>query len=140
MLIINILFKFYVLIEPVSPHLFLVVDVVRTDSQLEFYEESKNLARMSDILAVYAWVDPSTGYCQGMPLCWRLSSFTSCNCVIFGIDFSSSHWKIFVGMSDLLSPFVVLFEDNADAFWCFEMLLRRMVFQIFTCSLFFFFL
>lgn len=30
-------------------------------------------------------------------------------------------------MSDLLSPFVVLFEDNADAFWCFEMLLRRMV-------------
>lgn len=30
-------------------------------------------------------------------------------------------------MSDLLSPFVVIFEDNADAFWCFEMLLRRMV-------------
>ena len=30
-------------------------------------------------------------------------------------------------MSDLLSPFVVLFEDDADAFWCFEMLLRRMV-------------
>ncbi|KAM7279443.1 hypothetical protein ACFE04_006577 [Oxalis oulophora] len=47
-----------------------------------------------DILAVYAWVDPSTGYCQGM--------------------------------SDLLSPFIVLFEDDADAFWCFEMLLRRM--------------
>ncbi|CAL2229346.1 unnamed protein product [Prunus armeniaca] len=72
----------------------IVVDVVRTDSHLEFYEDAKNLARMSDILAVYAWVDPATGYCQGM--------------------------------SDLLSPFVVLFEDNADAFWCFEMLLRRM--------------
>lgn len=71
----------------------IVVDVVRTDSHLEFYEDPKNLARMSDILAVYAWVDPETGYCQGM--------------------------------SDLLSPFVVLFEDNADAFWCFEMLLRR---------------
>ncbi|KAL6532115.1 hypothetical protein OROGR_014085 [Orobanche gracilis] len=71
----------------------IVVDVVRTDSHLEFYEDTKNLARMSDILAVYAWVDPATGYCQGM--------------------------------SDLLSPFVVLFEDNADAFWCFEMLLRR---------------
>ncbi|XP_027164158.1 small G protein signaling modulator 1-like isoform X3 [Coffea eugenioides] len=68
--------------------------IVRTDSHLEFYEDTKNLARMSDILAVYAWVDPRTGYCQGM--------------------------------SDLLSPFVVLFEDNADAFWCFEMLLRRM--------------
>ncbi|KDP43906.1 hypothetical protein JCGZ_20916 [Jatropha curcas] len=72
----------------------IVVDVVRTDSHLEFYENKKNLARMSDILAVYAWVDPATGYCQGM--------------------------------SDLLSPFVVLFEDDADAFWCFEMLLRRM--------------
>ncbi|XP_057471768.1 LOW QUALITY PROTEIN: uncharacterized protein LOC130760459 [Actinidia eriantha] len=72
----------------------IVVDVVRTDSHLEFYEDTKNLARMSDILAVYAWVDPATGYCQGM--------------------------------SDLLSPFVVLFEDNADAFWCFETLIRRM--------------
>ncbi|XP_010912770.2 rab GTPase-activating protein 22 [Elaeis guineensis] len=72
----------------------IVVDVVRTDNHLEFYGDSKNMARMSDILAVYAWVDPATGYCQGM--------------------------------SDLLSPFVVLYEDNADAFWCFEMLLRRM--------------
>ncbi|KAF5816372.1 putative Rab-GTPase-TBC domain-containing protein [Helianthus annuus] len=72
----------------------IVVDVVRTDSHLEFYENTQNLARMSDILAVYAWVDPATGYCQGM--------------------------------SDLLSPFIVLFEDNADAFWCFEMFLRRM--------------
>lgn len=45
-----------------------VVDVVRTDSHLEFYEDTKNLARMSDILAVYAWVDPATGYCQGCSL------------------------------------------------------------------------
>ncbi|KAH1047196.1 hypothetical protein J1N35_037980 [Gossypium stocksii] len=72
----------------------IVVDVVRTDSHLDFFKDTRNLARMSDILAVYAWVDPTTGYCQGM--------------------------------SDLLSPFVVLFEDNADAFWCFEMLIRRM--------------
>jgi splicing factor 45 len=43
-----------------------VVDVVRTDSHLDFYTESRNMARMSDILAVYAWVDPSTGYCQGL--------------------------------------------------------------------------
>lgn len=45
--------------------IFSVVDVVRTDSHLEFYEDTRNLARMSDILAVYAWVDPATGYCQG---------------------------------------------------------------------------
>ncbi|KAK9093168.1 hypothetical protein Syun_028079 [Stephania yunnanensis] len=32
-------------------------------------------------------------------------------------------------MSDLLSPFVVLYEDDADAFWCFEMLMRRMMFN-----------
>eukprot|EP00252_Welwitschia_mirabilis_P023006 TRINITY_DN6397_c0_g1_i2.p1 TRINITY_DN6397_c0_g1~~TRINITY_DN6397_c0_g1_i2.p1 ORF type:complete len:764 (-),score=149.21 TRINITY_DN6397_c0_g1_i2:208-2499(-) len=72
----------------------IVVDVVRTDRHLEFYGDTRNMARMSDILAVYAWVDPMTGYCQGM--------------------------------SDLLSPFIVLFEDDADAFWCFECLLRRM--------------
>ncbi|CAA3026623.1 Hypothetical predicted protein [Olea europaea subsp. europaea] len=69
--------------------------IVRRDNHLEFYEDTKNLARMSDILAVYAWVDPAI-----LPrLC----------------------------LSDLLSPFVVLFEDNADAFWCFEMLLRECV-------------
>ncbi|GMI78679.1 hypothetical protein like AT2G43490 [Hibiscus trionum] len=72
----------------------IVVDVVRTDSHLQFYEDKENVARMFDILAVYALADPATGYCQGM--------------------------------SDLLSPFVVIFEDNADAFWCFEMLIRRM--------------
>ncbi|XP_051133377.1 uncharacterized protein LOC127253019 isoform X3 [Andrographis paniculata] len=80
--------------DRVSEWLWTLHRIVRTDSHLEFYEDTKNLARMSDILAVYAWVDPGTGYCQGM--------------------------------SDLLSPFVVLFDDNADAFWCFEMLLRRM--------------
>ena len=48
------------------------MDVVRTDSHLEFYEDTKNLARMSDILAVYAWVDPGTGYCQG-DICLILS-------------------------------------------------------------------
>lgn len=54
----------YTLLELISV-IFSVVDVVRTDSHLEFYEDARNLARMSDILAVYAWVDPATGYCQG---------------------------------------------------------------------------
>lgn len=43
-----------------------MVDVVRTDKHLEFYSDTRNSARMSDVLAVYAWVDPATGYCQGM--------------------------------------------------------------------------
>jgi hypothetical protein len=54
-----------------------VVDVVRTDSHLDFYGESRNMARMSDILAVYAWVDPSTGYCQGLHLSGSLFSLLS---------------------------------------------------------------
>ncbi|GLT58250.1 hypothetical protein SLA2020_311580 [Shorea laevis] len=72
----------------------IVVDVVRRDSHLEVHKDTRNLERMSDILAVYMWVDSATGYCQGM--------------------------------SDLLSPFVMLFEDNADAFWCFEMPIGRL--------------
>jgi hypothetical protein len=70
------------------------LDVVRTDRTLKFYENSSNLAKLWDILAVYAWMDKDIGYCQGM--------------------------------SDLCSPMVVLHENEADAFWCFERLMRRM--------------
>lgn len=103
-----------------------MVDVVRTDSHLDFYGESRNMARMSDILAVYAWVDPSTGYCQGICIFqWHLFLLP-----FWFLDVSK--WdKLLTGMSDLLSPFVVLYEDDADAFWCFEMLLRRMVIHIY---------
>jgi hypothetical protein len=31
------------------------------------------------------------------------------------------------GMSDLCSPMIVLLNDEADAFWCFEKLMRRLV-------------
>jgi hypothetical protein len=30
-------------------------------------------------------------------------------------------------MSDLCSPMIILIEDEADAFWCFERLMRRLV-------------
>lgn len=30
-------------------------------------------------------------------------------------------------MNDLCSPMIVLLENEADAFWCFEHLMRRMV-------------
>lgn len=70
------------------------LDVVRTDRTLKFYENSSNLAKLWDILAVYAWMDKDIGYCQGM--------------------------------SDLCSPMVVMHENEADAFWCFERLMRRM--------------
>uniref|UniRef100_A0A7N0VAN0 Rab-GAP TBC domain-containing protein n=1 Tax=Kalanchoe fedtschenkoi TaxID=63787 RepID=A0A7N0VAN0_KALFE len=70
------------------------LDVVRTDRTLVFYENQKNLSKLWDILAVYAWIDKDIGYCQGM--------------------------------SDLCSPMIILLEDEADAFWCFERLMRRL--------------
>jgi hypothetical protein len=41
------------------------LDVVRTDRALAFYESEKNLAKLWDILAVYAWVDNDISYVQG---------------------------------------------------------------------------
>ncbi|CAI7862583.1 unnamed protein product [Closterium sp. NIES-54] len=49
------------------------VDVERTDRHMAFYADRSNLAAMSDILAVHAWIDPATGFCQGM--CDLLSPF-----------------------------------------------------------------
>lgn len=44
------------------------LDVIRTDRTLVFYEKQENLAKLWDILAVYAWIDKDVGYCQGG--CW----------------------------------------------------------------------
>ncbi|XP_043707774.1 rab GTPase-activating protein 22 [Telopea speciosissima] len=70
------------------------LDVVRTDRSLVFYLDEANLARLWDVLCVYAWIDDDIGYCQGM--------------------------------NDLCSPLVILHENEADAFWCFEHFMRRM--------------
>lgn len=70
------------------------LDVVRTDRALVFYETEANLAKLWNVLAIYAWVDKEIGYCQGM--------------------------------SDLCSPLVILLENEADAFWCFERIMRRL--------------
>lgn len=70
------------------------LDVKRTDRALVFYEKLENLAKLWDILAIYAWIDGDVGYCQGM--------------------------------SDLCSPMIILLDNEADAFWCFERLMRRL--------------
>ncbi|XP_021758816.1 TBC1 domain family member 15-like [Chenopodium quinoa] len=70
------------------------LDVKRTDRALVFYEKQENLAKLWDILAIYAWIDGDVGYCQGM--------------------------------SDLCSPMIILLDNEADAFWCFERLMRRL--------------
>lgn len=41
------------------------LDVVRTDRTLMFYEKQENLAKLWDVLAVYAWYDKDVGYGQG---------------------------------------------------------------------------
>ncbi|KAI4321937.1 hypothetical protein MLD38_035260 [Melastoma candidum] len=74
------------------------LDVVRTDRTLVFYEKQENLAKLWDVLAVYAWVDEDIGYCQGM--------------------------------SDICSPMIIVLEDEADAFWCFERLMRKLLLKL----------
>lgn len=47
---------------------------------------------------------------------------------LFCILIPNEHLKILLtGMSDLCSPMIMLLEDEADAFWCFERLMRRLV-------------
>ncbi|KAF7120180.1 hypothetical protein RHSIM_Rhsim13G0036900 [Rhododendron simsii] len=70
------------------------LDVIRTDRALVFYESEANQAKLWNVLAVYAWVDHSIGYVQGM--------------------------------NDICSPMVILMENEADAFWCFERAMRRL--------------
>lgn len=41
------------------------LDVKRTDRALVFYEKQENLAKLWDVLAIYAWIDGDVGYCQG---------------------------------------------------------------------------
>lgn len=41
------------------------LDVVRTDRMLQFYASQQHMSKLWDILAVYCWLDPAIGYCQG---------------------------------------------------------------------------
>lgn len=36
-------------------------------------------------------------------------------------------------MSDICSPMVILLENEADAFWCFEHAMRRLVCSVYSC-------
>nr|KAJ0187310.1 hypothetical protein LSAT_V11C900493970 [Lactuca sativa] len=85
------------------------LDVVRTDRTLVFYEKQENLSKLWDVLSVYAWFDKEVGYGQGGSLFLSFKNFL-----------------FLEGMSDLCSPMIMLLEDEADAFWCFERLMRRL--------------
>ncbi|KAG2299370.1 hypothetical protein Bca52824_035842 [Brassica carinata] len=72
------------------------LDVNRTDRTLVFYEKKENLSKLWDILALYAWIDNDVGYCQGKAFRFR----------------EQTQYDIFI--------------YEADAFWCFERLMRRL--------------
>lgn len=36
-------------------------------------------------------------------------------------------------MSDICSPMIILLENEADAFWCFEHAMRRLVCNVYSC-------
>lgn len=49
------------------------------------------------------------------------------------------HLSFSVGMSDLCSPMIILLDDEADAFWAFERLMRRLVLSPCICLFIYFF-
>lgn len=83
---------------------------------------------------MYSWIDKDIGYCQGelskqMFFCYSslvkgtmFYHVSSLNVKLF--EFSKSPYA---GMSDLCSPMSIILEHEADAFWCFERLMRRVV-------------
>ncbi|KAG6756579.1 hypothetical protein POTOM_040010 [Populus tomentosa] len=124
------------------------LDVHRTDRTLVFYEKQENLSKLWDILAVYAWIDTDVGYCQGdllalLSVALKLVKgplrISSCSLPFQTVAFLCLHWcnevkilksqmhEMLTGMSDLCSPMIMLLEDEADAFWCFERLMRRLL-------------
>lgn len=85
-----------------------------------FYENEANLAKLWNVIAVYAWVDNDIGYVQGRQL-YYICPISPKNVLLqISLLFST-------GMSDICSPMVILLENEADAFWCFERSMRRLV-------------
>ncbi|KAJ8443778.1 hypothetical protein Cgig2_029683 [Carnegiea gigantea] len=108
------------------------LDVKRTDRALVFYEKQENLAKLWDILAVYAWIDDDVGYCQVADVSYSLEAaeFTLYNVEVTWIHIQYPRMDDFAGvsagMSDLCSPMIILLDNEADSFWCFERLMRRL--------------
>ncbi|CAI5525638.1 unnamed protein product, partial [Closterium sp. Naga37s-1] len=92
------------------------VDVQRADRTLVFYEEEGNrhliFPSAADVMSIASTLSlPLSSLPPDLPP---------------GLP---PHQPISprAGMSDLMSPFIVTFPNNADAFWCFERLLRPIV-------------
>lgn len=51
--------------------------MVRTDQDMTFFNDVKNMSRVVDILALHAWIDPETGFCQGFNEPLGLNAFLS---------------------------------------------------------------
>lgn len=60
----------------------------------------------------------------------KVDTLQLCSSLIYCIEANLHVFTLLtsrIGMSDLCSPMIVLLNDEADAFWCFERLMRRLV-------------
>jgi len=101
-------------------------DVVRTDRTTAFFQdlEGPNLRQLNDILVTYTFFnfDLGAGNTSAPPyLCLfygLASDLTSCTPLFLGYV---------QGMNDLLSPTMMIMQDEVDSFWCFKGIMDNMV-------------
>ncbi|KAL8599061.1 hypothetical protein ACOMHN_006870 [Nucella lapillus] len=93
-------------------------DVARTDRAVKFFagEENPNVQILHDILLTYCMYHFDLGY----PNVQILHDILLTYCMYhFDLGYVQ-------GMSDLLSPLLMVMENEVDAFWCFVGLMDRM--------------
>ena len=93
-------------------------DVLRTDRHLPFYsgDGNTNVNIMYNVLTTYALNHPMVGYCQVRNTFNLLKTRVAEN--IFSVSIQ--------GMSDLLSPLLVVMRDEGQAYLSFCALMSRM--------------
>lgn len=88
---------------------------MRTDRNTEFFTdlEGPQLRQLNDILVTYTFFNFDLGTSCSFPLRERRS-------VTIPLGYVQ-------GMNDLLSPIMMVMEDEVDSFWCFKGIMDMMV-------------
>ena len=89
-------------------------DVLRTDRSLAFFKnvEGRGLLLLKDILITYGMYN----FDLGLYASWSSWQLAQVSCLGY-----------VQGMSDLLSPIIIVMDDEVDAFWCFVGFMDRLV-------------
>lgn len=95
---------------------FLAKDVARTDRNLDYFQGDDNihLRILHDVLMTYNMFNFDLGL---RTIRFFFERFFVCFLSLGYVQ----------GMNDLLSPILIIMEDEVDAFWCFAGLMSRMV-------------